>query len=165
MKKLFITIIALSIAAICVFGWLFLNSTKVVGKNIKEDDFKEFYWTRSSTAYPPEFQRYCIYTENGRKMFRHEKREGDTVFLTEEDITVAGEKELTPEEWKTFWDLISGGKVRNRRESVTAGGAGPWLYIYWNGDRDKCQEFKFADDAKKTEFEEFCVGLKEIALK
>ena len=26
--------------------------------------------------------------DNGRKMFYHEKREGDSVFLTEEDITV-----------------------------------------------------------------------------
>ena len=159
MKKLMI-IPALSITAICVLGLMLLNSTKTVGKNIKEDDFNEFYYTYSTTVNPPEFQRYRIYTENGKRMFYHEKREGDRVFLTEEDITVAGSKELSPEEWKTFWNLISEGTVKNRREKITAGGAGPWLYLYWNGDKDKCQEFTFADFEKKTEFEEFCVGLK-----
>lgn len=160
MKKLIIVIL-LSMLAIYMAGYVLLGNPKTVGKKIKESDFKEFYYTYSTTVNPPEFQRYRIYTaENGKRMFYHEKREGNNVFLTEEDITVSGEKELTSEEWETFWSYISGGRVRNRRESITAGRAKPWLYLYWNGDKDKCQEFTFADSKKETEFEEFCVRLK-----
>ena len=161
MKKfVIIAVVVIAAAAICAFGWVLSNRTKTVGKNIKEDDFLEFYYTYSSTVNPPEFQRYRIYIENGKRMFYHEKREGDKVFLTEEDITVSGETELTSEEWTEFWDLISGGTVANRKENAAAGGGGPWLYLYWKGDRNKCQEFTFADPEKKADFEEFCVSLK-----
>lgn len=159
MKKLMI-ILVLLIAGTFVFGWVLLSKPKTVGKSIREADFKEFYYTHSSTVNPPEFQRYRIYVENGRKLFYHEKREGDTVFLTEADITESGETELTDEEWATFWSCIVGGTVENRKERVTAGGPGPWLYLYWDGDRDRCQEFTFADREKQAEFEEFCVRLK-----
>lgn len=81
-----IIIIVFSIVAIFVLGWVLSNNPKIVGKTIKESDFKEFYYTYSSTTNPPEFQRYRIYIENGKRMFYHEKREGDNVFLTEEDI-------------------------------------------------------------------------------
>ena len=155
-------LIVLTAAVICAFGWVVSNRPKTVGKAVKEGDFKEFYYTYSTTVNPPEFQRYRIYIdENGRRMFYHEKREGDRVFLTEEDITVAGERELTSEEWDTFWNCISGGVVVNRRESVTSGGAGPWLYLYWKGDKDKCQVFTFGERENLYEFEEFCKGLKE----
>lgn len=158
MKKMMI-IIALSVAAVCVFGWALSNTPKTVGKNIREKDFKEFYYTYSTTVNPPEFQRYRLYTENGRKMFYHEKREGDRVFLTEEDITVSGAIELTAEEWETFWGCLSGGTVRNRKESVTSGRAAPWLYLYWSGDKNKCQEFTFENPGKEAEFEELCAAL------
>lgn len=155
-----VIIVALTVALICTGGWMISGNKKIVGKDIKESDFKEFYYTYSSTVNPPEFQRYRIYTENGKRMFYHEKREGNKVFLTEEDITVSGTTELTAKEWETFWSYISGGKVENRKENTNSGGAGPWLYLYWNGDKNKCQEFTFADFRKKTEFEEFCVRLK-----
>lgn len=153
-------IITLSVVAVCAFGWMLSNNPKIVGKTIKENDFKEFYYTYSTTVNPPEFQRYRIYSENGKKMFYHEKREGDKVFLEEEDITTSGTIELTSEEWETFWSYISGGTVENRNERTTSGGAGPWLYLYWNGDKNKCQEFSFADSKKEMKFEEFCVKLK-----
>lgn len=159
MKKLMM-IIASSIAALCTFGCAITGNTKIVGKNISESDFKEFYYTYSSTVNPPEFQRYRIYIEDGKKMFYHEKREGDNTFLTEEDITVSGTVELTSEEWDLFWDYVSGGMVVNRKENTNAGGAGPWLYMYWNGDKDKCQEFTFETEEKETAFEEFCMELK-----
>lgn len=154
MHKLII-VIAAFIATIGAMGLMLLKNTKTVGKSIKEDDFKEFYYTYSTTVNPPEFQRYRIYIENGKRMFYHEKREGDHVFLTEEDITVSGEFELTSEEWETFWNCISGGRVENRKESTASGGSGPWLYLYWNGDKNKCQEFTFADAAKEKELIEF----------
>lgn len=154
-----IIIIVFSIVAIFVLGWVLSNNPKIVGKTIKESDFKEFYYTYSSTTNPPEFQRYRIYIENGKRMFYHEKREGDNVFLTEEDITVSGKTELTSKEWEEFWNCIVGGTVENRQEDTSSGGSGPWLYLYWNGDKDKCQQFTFADLEKKVKFEEFCVGL------
>lgn len=162
MKKMIVVIlISLSVAVICALGWLFVsNDPKIVGKTIQEDDFKEFYYTYSTTVNPPEFQRYRFYVENEKKMFYHEKREGDKVFLTEEDITVSGNRELTAEEWAKFWSYISGGTVDNRQDSTNSGGAGPWLYLYWNGDKDKCQEYTFADLQKKMEFEKFCMELK-----
>lgn len=159
MKK-FIIMIVLFIAAVCAFGWMLSNHPKTVGKTVKEGDFKEFYYTYSTTVNPPEFQRYRIYIENGKRMFYHEKREGDKVFLTEEDITVSGETELTSEEWEAFWSYLSGGTVENRKESADSGSSGPWLYLYWNGDKNKCQKFIFADSEKETEFEAFCAGLK-----
>ena len=162
MKKL--VIIVVSVAVVMVLAWLLLNSPKTVDKSVKEDDFKEFYYTYSSTVNPPEYQRYRIYTDGDKKMFYHEKREGNNTFLTEEDITVAGEIELTPAEWDTFWSYVSGGTVKNRRENTKAGGAGPWLYLYWNGDKNKCQEFTFENDVKKASFEEFCIELKTKAL-
>lgn len=103
------SMIALSIAAVCAFGYMLSNGPKTVEKAVREDVFQEFYYTYATTVYPPEFRRYRIYTENGKKLFYHETREGDTVFLTEEDITVSGEMELTPAEWETLWGCLSGG--------------------------------------------------------
>lgn len=164
MKKL-IFIIVLSVAAVVAAVCGISNIPKTVGKAIKEADFYEFYFTYSSTVNPPEFQRYRFFTENGKKIFYHEKREGDKVFLTEEDITVSGETELTADEWSEFWSYLSGGTVKNRSTSTASGGAGPWLYLYWNGDNNKCQEFTFADFEKEAEFEEFCLKLKSRAIK
>lgn len=39
-------------------------------------------------------------------MFYHEKREGNKVFLTEEDITVSGAIELTDKEWEEFCEEL-----------------------------------------------------------
>lgn len=126
-----------------------------------EDKFKDFYYTYATTVNPPEFQRYRFYKEDGKFYFYHEKREGDSVFLTEEDITVYGTKELTDEEWETFWKLIGGGSVKKRKESTNSGGSGPWLYLYWDGDKDIYQEFSFKEYENLYEFEEFCEGLVE----
>lgn len=138
-----------------------MSRNKTVGKDIKESDFDKFYYTYSSTAYPPQFQRYLFYMEDGKPMFYHEQREGDKVFLTEEDVTVSGTMELTTDEWNRFWDYINGGTVKNREENISTGGSGPWLYLYWQGDKGKCQQFSFVDYGTEVEFEEFCKELKE----
>lgn len=153
-------VIVLCIISICACGWIVSNLPKTVGKNIKENDFIEFYYTYSTTTNPPQFQRYRIYTDNGKKMFYHEKREGDTVFLTEDDITVSGSIELTQKEWESFWSYLSGGTVRNRKERFTSGGSLPSLYLYWKGDKDKCQEFTFEDVQKQVDFEALCIEFK-----
>lgn len=135
---------------------------KSVGKQISKDKFKEFYYTYSTTVNPPEFQRYRFYLEDGKAFFYHEKREGNNTFLTEEDITVSGTRELTNEEWDTFWKLIDGGNVVNRKENTNTGDSGPWLYIYWDGDKNSCQKFSFREDELVYDFVEFCEGLTKL---
>lgn len=143
------------------------NSDKkgyVVGGKITQENFKEFYYTDSATTNPPRFQRYVFSMKDGKAMFYHEKREGDTVFLTEEDITVSGSMELSEEEWNAFWGFIDGCSVAKRSEDASAGGGSPWLYIYWDGDKDKYQEFSFNDYNTILSFEKFCEELKEKQL-
>lgn len=167
-NTLFVTAIAACLAFSCMgcadaggFSLFSGVGEKVVGKKITEDKFKDFYYTYATTVNPPEFQRYRFYMEDGKAFFYHEKREGNNVFLTEDDITVSGTKELSGEEWAFFWNLIDGGSVRKRQENTQSGGSGPWLYLYWNGDKDICQEFTFKEYETVYEFEEFCKGLVE----
>lgn len=130
-------------------------------KDIKQEAFKKFYYTYSSTAFPPEFQRYLFAVDNGKATFYHEKREGETVFLKEKDITVSGTLELSADEWQTFWDFLKKGTVHKRIESTTSGDAGPWLFLYWDGDKDVNQEFEFTNYSTLRAFETFCIELKK----
>ena len=133
----------------------------IAREDIGIEDITEFYYTYDSSADPPEYQRYRFHAEGGRYFFFHEKREGDDWPLTEDDASVSGTLELSENEWILFWQLLSGGKVRNRKESLDDGDAGPWLYLYWKGDQGICQEFSFPSWAALTAFESFCEELKE----
>ena len=133
--------------------------TRVVGKKVTEDKFKEFYYTYATTVNPPEFQRYRFFMEDGKAFFYHEKREGNNTFLTEEDITLSGTRELSGEEWNTFWAFLDGGTVKKRTERTDSGNPGPWLYLYWDGDKNACQVFSFKEQDTVYAFEEFCEGL------
>ena len=157
-KILFVIVIGVCLALGCV-GCGGTVKGKIVGKKVTKDKFKDFYYTYATTVNPPEFQRYRFYMENGKAFFYHEKREGNNVFLTEEDITVSGTKELSNEEWETFWNLIDGGSVSKRKENTDSGSSGPWLYLYWDGDKDVCQEFSFKEYGTVYEFEAFCEEL------
>ncbi len=132
----------------------------VVGKDVAKEDVLQFYFTYDSSTYPPEFQRYRLYTEGGKLFFYHEKREGDHWPLSESDATVTGTRELSETEWDEMFFLLCGGTVRAREEHLESGGRGPWLFLYWKGDRGKFQEFTFASYEKQREFEAFCVALK-----
>lgn len=158
MKKIAMT--AVLSLLLCGCGTGLFSSGKTVGKQVKETEIREFYFTRSGSTNPPEFQRYRLYTENGAHWFYHETREGDHWPLTESDITVSGKKQLSEEEWKTFYSLLEGGTVRNRSENLDSGGDGPWLYLYWNGDHDKTQEYSFASYGNERAFEEACQKMK-----
>lgn len=155
-----ITAALLLIAAVIVAAALIKPSVYTVGKNIKSADITEVYFTRSSSVNPPYYQRYRIYTENGKYMFYHEKREGDTFPLTEKDITVSGSFELSEEEKSSLFDCLDGGKVRKRTESVDSGSDGPWVYLYWKGDKSKYQELSFASYDKEAKYEALCEKLK-----
>lgn len=134
----------------------------IVGKGIWEDDIENFYFTYDSSAYPPCFQRYVLYVEDGRHMFHHEKREGDAWPLTEEYITVEGTFELSDEQWDKCFELLKGGKVKKRPDDVTdSGDGGPFLFLYWTGDKDKYQVFSFESYQKQKDYEELCIELSE----
>ena len=134
-----------------------------VGTDIEAKDVTEFYYTLSTSTDPPHYQRYRFYREDGGTFFYHEKREGDHWPLREGDVTVSGTKELSPEEWSAFFDLLREGTVKKREEHLEDGDAGPWLYLYWKGDRNKWQEYAFPDRTARSAFEDFCAALAEQA--
>ena len=134
--------------AIAVVVFLFImtgNRERVVGVDIAAEDITEFFYTYSSSTYPPDYQRYRLYKENGIYRFYHEKSRYMNIHMkdTEAHITISGSVELSEEEWKEFLSCINGGKVKERNQESETGGSGPWLYLYWKGDGGKYQEFSF----------------------
>ena len=67
--------------------------------------------------------------------------------------------ELSDEQWAEFYKNICTGIVKAREETADAGGSGPWMYLYWNGDKSKYQEYYFASYDARLKFVEFCVSL------
>ena len=133
----------------------------VVGEKIKIDDITEFYYTYASSTFPPDYLRYRFFVENGTYWFHYEVREGEHWPLTEEDITVSVDVELSQKQWQEFFDLIKGGSVTKREESADAGDAGPWMYIYWKKDKSKYQVYEFKSYASQKAFEKYCEKLAE----
>ena len=127
------------------------------GADIGEDQFREFYYTFDSSAYPPDWQRYHFSKEDGNLVFHHETRKGTSWPLTEEDITVSGTFPLSEEEAASH---LEGGTVRAREEHLETGDAGPFLYLYWDGDQGDIQEFSFPDVSARLAFEAFCEDLR-----
>ena len=143
-----------------VIGGAMSEEEKTVGKDIGLEKVQQFYYTRSSSTDPPDYQRYRFYLQDGKYWFYHEKREGDHWPLTESDVTVSGSRELTLSEQETFLDFLRGGVVTRREVDVSSGKAGPWLYLYWDGDKDVWQQYSFEEPGTVLAFEEFCEGLK-----
>ena len=127
-----------------------------VGEDIVFERITDLYYTYDASTFPPHYQRYRFYAAEGKHWFFHETREGDHWPLTEEDATVSGTRELTEAQWAGFLSLVSGGTVTKREESADSGGAGPWLYLYWDGDRGEYQVFGFSSREAETSFEELC---------
>lgn len=137
------------------------GKTRTVGTDIDVNDITDFYYTEENINYDAYYQRYRFYVEDGRHMFFHETRErrNDYGPCTEEDTTLTGTIELTDDQWGTFTGLVSGGMVRAREESADSGSSGPWLYLYWTGDKGKYQMFSFASYENEKKFEDFCLSL------
>lgn len=149
-----VVLIGLLVALLCAMG-----GKLVVGKNIAFADITEFYYTRSSSTNPPDYQRYHFLVQDGAGTFYHEKREGNHWPLTEEDVTLSGTVELSQQELETFFTLLKDGQVVKREEAQATGGSGPWLYLYWTGDRGKYQAFSFSSWQAQRDFEAFCIRL------
>ena len=61
-----------------------------VGEDIAPEDITDFYYTYSTSVYPPEYLRYRFWRENGEKWFYHESRHGGGWPQTEDDIVSSG---------------------------------------------------------------------------
>ena len=133
----------------------------VVGEHIKPEQITDFYYTVATSTFPPHYQRYRFFVEDGAYKFFRETREGDHIPLTEADATVSGTVPLTAEQWDEFLNCVSGGKVIARQEHLDSGDDGPWLYLYWTGDPGDVQEFSFASYAARLDFEALCESLRE----
>lgn len=133
----------------------------VVGEHVRPEELTEFYYTVSTSTFPPHYQRYRFYKEDGAYKFFHETREGDHLPLMEADATVSGTIGLSGDQWSDFLMLIAGGKVIARQEHLEDGASGPWLYLYWTGDKGDVQEFSFASAAEWFGFEKFCESLRD----
>ena len=145
-----------------IFNSLFsFDREMVVGKNIALDEITDFYCNRSSSTYPPDYQVYRFFIEDGKPQFYHETREGDSWPLTEEDITVSGTKELTQEEWDEFCSFLEGGHVKKEDDEPIDGDDGPWFTLYWKRDRSEFRDFSFATYDTQGSFEDYCAGLAE----
>ena len=158
-----LSVIAVVVAAVAIWsasGVFSKKSEYTVGTDIGEDEISEFYYTYSTSTNPPEYQRYRFYTEDGKRLFYHEKREGDCWPLTEDNITVSGTVGLTAEEWDEFFDSVEGGRVTARGDDSSTGGSGPYLYLYWSDDGFEYQQFSFASNEKQAAFEALCIAFK-----
>lgn len=147
-----------------LFDWLHLTgdrTERIVGSDIVFEDIRDFYYTYSTSTYPPEYQRYRFYQENGRKYFFHESRQDGDWPQTEEDVTVNGTLELSEETWAVFCDCLSGGAVKPPSDEILDGDAGPFMVLYLAHDEGENSEFSFASTEKMYRFEELCSTLAE----
>lgn len=156
-RRHFLLAIALIIAS--AFPAFSGGRTETVGKGIKRADITEFWYTYSTSTNPPQFQRYRFFADGGVWHFYHERREGGHWPLSESDITVSGDIVLTQAQTEKLFSCLDGGTVKAREESADSGSSGPWLYLYWTGDRSKFQEFSFRSYSDRLSFEELCRNL------
>ncbi|MCR5735914.1 MAG: hypothetical protein K6G22_15045 [Lachnospiraceae bacterium] len=135
--------------------------TFTVGEDIASDDITDFYYTVENINYDAYYHRYRFYTEDGKHFFFHETRERKDDYgpCTEEDTTLKGTIELSDEQWAGFFDLVSGGTVRAREESIEDGDSGPWLYLYWVNDQSDYQMYSFESYGKEVAFVDYCLSL------
>ncbi|MDD5924006.1 MAG: hypothetical protein PUC88_04375 [Clostridia bacterium] len=133
----------------------------IVGKDVKIADITEFYYTSSSSSYPPSFYRYHFSVDDEKYIYHYEKREGKAWPLSEEHITDSVTVELSSEDWRAFFDCLNGGILTKRSENINSGGESKDLFLYWKGDRSKYQEFSFESYEKEKAFEELCNSLND----
>ena len=136
-------------------------SETITDKNIPLEDVTEFCYTYENINYGAFYQRYRFSAENKRYTFSHETRERPDDYgpAMEQDITEAGNFELTPAEWLEAMRLLRNGKVSPRDVSSESGSTGPWTYIYWKNDKSRYQNFEFSGYEEMKAFEDYCYNL------
>lgn len=142
-------------------GVILFGNKKTVGKDIMAEDITDFYYTEENINFDAYYQRYRFFVEGEKHMFFHETRERKGKYgpCTEKDTTKSGTVELTDEQWRVFYDTVSGGTVSAREDSAEAGGSGPWFFLYWKNDRSKYQKFSFESTGKEKAFLELCLSM------
>ena len=126
------------------------------------EGFTDFYYTYDASTFPPHYQRYRFYVEEGKYFFYHETREGGGWPQTEEGIPASGTIELTEEEWQTFFSKLKGGTVKSPEDEVETGDAGPWTYIYRGNGQE---EYEFQSYEARLAFEEYCEELTSMKIR
>ena len=158
-------ILSLCVAASLLLGGCgkTLKSEYTVGTDIQQADVTDFYYTYENINYNACYLRYRFYAEDGKYYFYYEARERKDDYgpTTEDDVTAKGTVELSEARWAEFFDCLKDGTVVKRGMSAESGGHGPWLYLYWTGDKSEYQQYSFASLEKRGEFEENCEGLAE----
>ena len=139
------------------------KSAYTVGSDITADQITDFYFTYENINYNAHYQRYRFYKEGDTHFFFHETREkpGEYGWTSEADTTVTGTVELTEDEWQAFFAAIEGGTVEKREESDESGDAGPWMYLYWTGDKGDIQQYSFPSVSDRLAFETFCEEIRD----
>lgn len=169
MKKgkntMIVVIAAIAVIGAAAFGVILFagaaDKPLIVSKNLKEDMITEFYWTYSSSSYPPQYQRYHVFMKNGKLNFHYEKREGENWPLSGKDITESGTFVMSKAQQQEFFDLIKGGTVVQREDDITSGDSGPWTYLYWKNDKGKYQVYTFPSLQAAKDYENWCISLKD----
>ena len=79
--------------------------------------------------------------------------------LTDGSIVSSGTVRLTEAQWGEFFELLKDGTVVKRGGSADSGSRGPWLYLYWTGDKSQYQQFSFDSISTRRAFEDLCAEL------
>ncbi len=155
MKNIFAAVLAL------IMGLSPVAATDglLVGTDVAKADITDFYYTVDASTYPPHYQRYRFYVEDGKKWFFHESRQGGSWPQTEEDTVASGTLEISDVIWDAFFACVEGGTVKAREEHLEDGNSGPWTFLYWTGDEGNIQEYSFASYGRRQEFEALCEKL------
>lgn len=138
---------------------LFKRKKWIVSKHIKLKDINEFYFTLASSTNPSAFLRYHFYLSEGRYWLLVDKREGDHWPLTEDDRCSFKITNISDDNWNQMLALLENGVVTKRKEDTTTGSSGPWMYLYYNGDKSENQQFEFVAVERQKEFVLLCEKL------
>lgn len=157
--KGYMKILAVAVAVLIMAVFAAKGRQRTVGADIPASDVTEFYYTTAASTNPAYWRQYRFYMEGEQWWFFHKTRQGSQWPLTEKDVTACGAKQLSLQEYEQFTACISGGKVTKRTENADSGSRGPWLYLYWKGDKGEYQQFAFADYTAQQNFEQLCAEL------
>lgn len=160
-----VVIAAIAVIGAAAFGVILFagagDKPLVVSENLSENMITEFYWTYSSSTYPPEYQRFHVFMKDGKTKFHYEKREGETWPLSGKDVTESGTFVMSKAQQQEFFNLIKGGTVTARDDDISSGDSGPWTYLYWKNDKGQYQVYTFPSAKAAKDFEDWCISMKE----
>ncbi len=138
---------------LCILLCAAAQADAVVGTDIMAEDITDFYYTVDSSAWPPVYLRYRLCPQGGGFSLIHESRQGIDWPLTEADTVFSGTAVLGAEDWAALFDCLRDGTVRPRSDEAAGGDAGPWTYLYCDGQDG---EFTFASPEKRAAFAKLC---------